>query len=479
MKNSIRLFLSTVLLVLLNPALAVDKPDILFIVIDDLNDWVGPLAGHPQVQTPNIDRLAARGMTFTNAYTTAASCHPSRTSFMSGLRPSTTGIYVNAPDWRPLDVFKNVTMMPAHFRNNGYRTTGGGKMFHAHSYADSALAGFNDPDSWDSYYPSLDHQMPDDLYPVTRPKNGNPGGTPFMGFDWYGLTTEDSAMSDGQVAQWAIQDLLTSQDKPRLTAVGIYRPHLPWYIPKKYLDMYPEKDVILPEVPNDDLLDVPEVALQAEMQSRELHGWVVANDKWQAAVRGYLASISFADAMVGRVLDALEQSGRADNTIVVLISDHGWHLGHKMRWRKMELWRQTNRVPMIVAAPGITTAGSRSNAPVSLLDLYPTLIELAGLPNPQQDLEGHSLVPLLNDPGRRWPHVAISTWKRNNHAIQNERYRYIRYAEGEEELYDHETDPNEWHNLAGNEDYAALIHELAKSLPKKNAADQFQSDNID
>lgn len=463
--------LALVLLGHINPIYGTDQPNILFIMIDDLNDWVGPLAGHPQVQTPNIDRLAARGITFTNAYATAASCHPSRTSLMSGLLPSTTGIYGNAPDWRPLKEFKRIRMMPAHFRDNGYRTAGGGKIFHAHSYSDSGMFGFNDPASWDEFYPSIDRQMPDDLFPVSKPQNKNPGGSAFMGFDWHGLTTEDHAMSDGQVTDWAIKELSEQRDAPMFTAIGIYKPHLPWYVPKKYLDMYPLASIRLPEVPEDDLNDVPQVVQSAPMQGRKLHDWVVTEGKWQEAVRAYLASISFADAMVGRVLDALDKSGRADNTIIVLMSDHGWHLGHKKRWRKMALWRQTNRVPLIIAAPGITTPGSKTNAPVSLMDLYPTLIDLAKLPAPSQQLEGNSLVPLLNDPDADWDHVAISTWGYMNHAVQNERYRYIRYKGGEEELYDHKNDPNEWNNLANNKKYKKIINELAKSLPKINVPD--------
>jgi arylsulfatase A-like enzyme len=449
-------------------AAAAQHPDILFIMIDDLNDWVGPLGGHSQVRTPNIDRLAAQGITFTNAYATAASCNPSRTSLMSGLRPSTTGIYGNMPDWRIVDEVKGVTMMPAHFRSHGYHTSGGGKIFHAHSFYDHGMSGFNDPGSWDEFYPSKQRQLPDEILPVERPQNHNPGGFPFIGFDWYGLMTEDYAMADGRVTDWAVRELSTRQDRPVFTAVGIYRPHLPWYVPRKYMDMYPLETVQIPEVPEDDLDDVPEVVHEAEMGGRITHEWVVKEHKWQEAVRGYLASISFADAMVGKVLDALENSGRADNTIIVLLSDHGWQLGHKLRWRKMSLWRQANRVPLIIVAPGVTTPGSKSNKPVSLLDLYPTLMDLAGLPPPAHTLEGTSLAPLLKNPRARWDHVAISTWGYMNHAVQDEEFRYIRYQDGAEELYDHYKDPNEWTNLAGNRKYARVKQRLGKYLPQKN-----------
>jgi arylsulfatase A-like enzyme len=445
-----------------------DKPNILFIAIDDLNDWVGPLGGHPQVQTPNMDRLAAHGITFTNAYTNAPSCNPARTALMSGLRPSTNGIYGNYPDWRIVDELKGVAMMPAHFRDNGYRSVGGGKIYHAHTYWDSGMAGNNDPNSWDEFYPSMNKQIPDGIYPVAKPQNGNPETTAFLGFDWYGLTAEDNALADGQVTNWAVQELLTKQEGPRFTAVGIYRPHLPWYVPKKYLDLYPLETLQLPEVPEDDLDDVPVEYQEAAMGGREAHRWIVENDKWKEAVQGYLASISFADAMLGKILDALDESGEADNTIVVLISDHGWQLGHKLRWRKMALWRQSTRIPMIIAAPGITTAGSRSNKPVSLLDLYPTLVDLAGLSAPAHKLEGNNLKPLLENPNARWNNVAITSWGYKNHAVQDEHYRYIRYKSGEDELYDHQNDPNEWTNLANDKDYTGTKNRLAARLPKKN-----------
>ena len=447
---------------------AANQPDILFIMIDDLNDWVGPLGGHPQVKTPNIDRLAARGITFTNAYTTAASCNPSRTSLMSGLRPSTTGIYNNTPDWRIVEELKGVTMMPAHFRKHGYHTAGGGKIFHAHRYFDVGMTGFNDPDSWDEFYPSKQRQMPDEILPVNRARNGHPKGIEFLGFDWSGLLTEDFAMADGRVSDWAVRELSGNHEQASFTAVGIYRPHLPWYVPQKYVDMYPLESIIIPEVPEDDLDDVPQVVHAAEMGGRIAHEWVVREGKWRAAVRAYLASISFADAMVGKVLDALDNSGRAGNTIIVLLSDHGWQLGHKLRWRKMALWRQVNRVPLIIAAPGVTTPGTKSNRPVSLLDLYPTLVDLAGLPLPAQRMEGNNLLPLLKNPEAKWDHVAISTWGYMNHAVQDERYRYIRYRKGEEELYDHEKDPNEWTNRAGMSEYKRVKERLIKFLPEKN-----------
>lgn len=457
------------------PAAAQDaaaRPDVLFIAVDDLNDWVGYLGGHPQAQTPNIDRLAQRGMAFTNAHSPSALCNPSRTALLSGLRPSTTGIYGNAPDWRTVDVFAAVATLPRYFRENGYRTLGAGKIFHAHTFGPDGFAGFNDRRAWDAFYPSIDRQLPDEVGPARRPfqRTGIPG------FDWAAVVVDDEAMGDGQVASWAIRQLEEPSDGPRFVAVGLYRPHLPWYVPQKYLDMYPIDEIVLPEVIEHDLDDVPPPGHESEFRSRESHEWVVEHDRWASAVQAYLASITFVDTMVGRLLEALDASGRADNTIVMLWGDHGYHLGEKERWHKSTLWEESTRVPLIVVAPGVTTPGSRTNEPVSLMHLYPTLAELADLPVPAH-VEGTSLVPLLADPSFPWVEPAVTTYGYNNHAVRTERYRYIRYADGSEELYDHAADPNEWTNLAGDSDSAALKAELARWLPATNAPDR--ADDVD
>ena len=472
-RRLITILASLICLVLYGTTQAQDqgRPDVLLITIDDLNDWIGHLEGHPQVKTPNIDRLAAQGISFTNAYTNAPSCNPARTSLMSGQLPSTTGIYWNYPDWRNVDELKGVSMLPAHFRRNGYRSVGGGKIYHAHTYFPTGNKGHNDPDSWDEFYPSLEIQLPDDIKPPFIPAIGHTGElSEFLGFDWAGLVAEDDAMADGQVINWAEQELgLGDQGAPRFMAVGMYRPHLPWYVPQEYLDMYPLDTIILPEVPEDDLADIPEPYNSfGFINSHLTHQWVVENDKWKEGVQAYLASISFADAMVGRVLDALEKSGRANKTIVVLISDHGFMLGHKHRWRKFALWRQSSRIPFIIAAPGVTTPSSTTHKPVSLVDIYPTLVELAGLPAPDHQLEGNDLRPLLENPNANWDKVTITTYGYMNHAVQGERYRYIRYSGGGEELYDHQKDPQEWTNLANSDGHASIIKRLSSQLPEKN-----------
>jgi arylsulfatase A-like enzyme len=441
--------------------------DVLFIAVDDLNDWVGYLGGHPQTRTPNIDRLAARGMAFLNAQTPSALCHPVRTALLTGLRPSTSGIYGNAPDWREQAIFADKATLPRHFRDNGYLTVGAGKIFHAHTFAEAGFTGFNDTTAWDDFYPGLNRQLPDEIGPVTRPVNGNPI---FSGFDWSPVVAEDHALGDGQVAGWIERQLRADPAGPRFVAAGIYRPHLPWYVPGTYFDMHPLADVELPPTRRNDLDDVPAIGAANAFFSVELHDWVLETDRWREGVQAYLASVSYADAMVGQLLDALDASGRADRTIIVLWGDHGFHLGEKGRWRKMTLWNESLHVPFILVAPGVTTPGSTTRAPVSLMDIYPTLVELAGIERPSH-LEGRSLVPLLEDPALDWDFPVLSTYGYRNHAVVSERYRYIRYSDGSEELYDMIDDPNEWTNLAGRRRYADVIEELAGHLPAVDAPD--------
>lgn len=447
-----------------------DRYDVLFIAVDDLNDWVGYLGGHPQTRTPNIDRLAARGMAFMNAQSPSALCNPVRTALLTGLRPSTSGIYGNAPDWRTAEPFRNIVTLPRHFRDNGYRTLGAGKIFHAHTFAPGGRSGYNDTTAWDAFYPDLEFQLPDELAPIAKPANRNPVSTTF---DWAPLIAEDSAIGDGQVVDWVSHQLLAETGSPRFVAAGIYRPHLPWYVPRRYFEQHPLDSIVLPEVIDDDLDDVPEIARRSSLSSVEVHDWILETGRWNEGVQAYLASVSFADAMVGRLLDALDASGRADRTIIVLWGDHGFHLGEKGRWRKMTLWSESTHVPFIIVAPGVTTPGSKSNAPVSLMDIYPTLTELAGLETPAH-VEGESLVPLLEDPSREWNHPTLTTYGYNNHAVVSDRYRYIRYADGSEELYDVVADPHEWTNIAARPELAPVKRELARYMPEHNAEDLFR-----
>lgn len=457
-------------------AQAPERLDVLFIAVDDLNDWVGVLGGNPQTKTPNIDALAARGMLFTNANTVATACLPSRTALLTGVSPFTSGIYEQRGDWRTEPGLRNLPTLPRYFRDNGYRTFGAGKIFHAHTYGGpEGFEGQQDVTAWDAFYPSIGRQLPDEMRPPRSLPRGageyaepRSAGRQWGNFDWRPIVTEDFATGDGQDVAWIEQQLNTPSAGSRFVAVGIYRPHLPWYVPQKYFDMHPLESIELPDVPEDDLADVPSSALN-HMRANETHQWVLEHEGvWQQAVQGYLASVSFADAMVGRVLDALEKSGRADHTIIVLWGDHGFHLGEKERWRKMTLWEESARVPLIIVAPGVTRPGTRTNQAVSLLDVYPTLTELAGLAPPEQ-LEGRSLAPLLREPDRDWDEVPVTVYGYGNYSVRDDRYRYIVYSDGAEELYDHATDPNEWTNLAADSELAAVKARLAAAIPEQRA----------
>tara|TARA_B110000263_G_scaffold129120_1_gene112254 strand:- start:277 stop:1467 length:1191 start_codon:yes stop_codon:yes gene_type:complete len=393
---------------------------------------------------------------------------------MLGLRPSTLGIYGNNPNWMEVESLAELPTIPRFLRDHGYSTFGAGKIFHAHTFRESGFYGYNDPSSWDAFYPSLERQLPDEVTPINRPVNRNPIDPRF---DWGPVAVDDRAMGDGQVTHWVENQLNTEVSGPRFTAVGIFRPHLPWYVPQSYIDMHPLEDIILPVVPENDLDDLPDLPLNSEvfernafLPPREIHQWAIDSNKWSEGVQAYLASTSFADAMVGRVIEALDKSGRADNTIIILWSDHGWHLGEKHRWRKTTLWEESTRVPFIVVVPGMTTPGTRSVRTVSLIDIFPTVAELVGL-QPPNYLEGASLVPLLRNPDASWDRPAISTLGFENHAVRTEDFRYIRYSDGSEELYDHKLDSNEWVNLANDSSYIDVIAELSEFIPERNAPD--------
>ena len=454
-------------------ALGQQQPDVLFINIDDMNDWVGVLGGHPQTRTPNIDALAARGMLFTNAHTPGAACLPARTAILTGVTPFNSGVYNQRGDWRENPRLAGNSTLPRYFRDNGYRTLGAGKLFHAHTYSLGGYTGQQDFTAWDAYFPSLERHLPDEVFPAPGQTEGDAHGngieTGF--FDFYPNVTTDDAMGDGQVVNWVIQQLEAAHTGPQFVSAGIYRPHLPWYVPQKYFDMHPVEDVVLPDYLETDLDDVPPawselIGVEPNLDTTT-HGWVLERGtrKWQEAVQGYLASISFADAMVGRLMDALDASGQADNTIIVLWADHGFHLGEKDNWGKMTLWDETTKVPFIVVAPGVTTPGSRSDEVVSTQSIYPTLVELAGLERPDF-VDGSSLVPLLGSPSMSWDDVAITTYgEYGNWTVRDDHHRYIVYADGSEELYDLAADPNEWTNLIRDRQYRELKEELAAHIP--------------
>ncbi|MEO0445389.1 MAG: sulfatase, partial [Verrucomicrobiota bacterium] len=444
-----------------------ERPNVLFIAIDDLNQSVGFLRGYPGLETPHLDRLAGRGIAFTNAHCAAPACAPSRTAVMTGMHPTSSGIYLNGHDFRQHHLTRDVTTLPDSFREAGYLTMGGGKIYHAHTLNETALEGFLDPEPWDVFYPSKSQQLPEEVTPDSEwPVHGNPEW--YRGrFDWEALNVEDDAMGDGQVVAWAEEQLAKVHDRPLFLAVGIYRPHIPWWTPKPYFDRHPLEEIQLPQGLSGDLEDVPEAG--REFPREHWQSWLEEQGQWEKAVQGYLASVSFTDAMVGRLLAGLAGGPMADQTIVVLWSDHGYHIGQKRHWEKFALWEQTTRVPLIFAdtREGGFGAG-RTNQPASLIDVYPTLVELCGLEMPVH-LDGESLVPLLREPGRTGNRSVVTTHGLGNHAVRSERWRYIRYADGSEELYDHQHDPHEFSNLAQMPTVAETKAELAQWLPEEQA----------
>ncbi len=457
---------------------AAPRPNVLMIIVDDMNDWVGCLGGHPDVKTPHIDRLAKRGLLFTNAHVAAPVCNPSRVATLTGRLPSTTGVYDNSVVWH--EALRGIASIPQHYKAGGCHVAGGGKVNHH-------MPGFNRRGDWHDYFDQIfDSHYQDQLargldvtrfqwpagFPLNRleavrtfskpPQNANE-------FDWGAWDAPDREMGDGKMVEWAVKFLAQPPKEPFFLAAGIYRPHLPFYAPRKYFDLYPQDKITRPPVKADDLDDLPPAGKRMAEQRRGDYELVMKEGRYRELLQAYLASISFADALIGQLLDALDASPAAKNTIIVFWSDHGWHLGEKQHLHKFTLWERSTRIPMIIAAPGVTLPGTRSGRPVGTIDLFPTLNELCGLPG-LGGLDGTSLVPLLKNPSLDWNRPALTTHGQGNHAVRSERWRYIRYANGDEELYDHSSDPNEWTNLAGRAEFATVKSELAKLLPQSEAA---------
>ncbi|MES2569956.1 MAG: sulfatase [Verrucomicrobiota bacterium] len=425
---------------------AAKKPNVLFIAVDDLRDWVGYEKRNPQSSTPNIDRLAARGVSFTRAYCAAPVCNPSRAALMSGLRPSTSGVYENNNDWRT--VIPQDLPLTATFRKAGYFVAGAGKIYHE-SYARRV--------EWDAY---LEKQARD-----PRPA----GDTGVGGIKFAPLDVNDEDLREWKIVQYGIDQLGKPHDKPFFLAIGLHKPHMPWNVPRKYYDLHPLDQIVLPPHLKNDLEDLPPAAVRFAKPGGD-HKAIVESGRWKEAVQAYLASISYADAMIGRLLDGLDASPHRDNTIVVLWGDHGWHLGEKEHWRKFTLWEEATRAPLIWVVPGLTKPGTVSERVIDFMTIYPTLTDLAGIPTPGH-VEGKSIRPLLSDPKAAWNEPATTTYRFQNHTVRTANWRYIRYANGDEELYDEANDPNEWTNLALKPEHAAQKAELAKLLPTRNTPD--------
>lgn len=434
---------------------AARRPNVLFVAIDDLNDWI--LEPASPVRMPNLRRLARRGALFARAYAASPACNPSRVALLTGLRPSSTGVYGNRSDWRK--ALPAAVTLPRYFLNHGYRVEGAGKIFHHHDNS-----AFHDDESFHRFQKMQLDPLParklNGLYGVASPN-----------FDWGQWPPDETQTPDVRSVNFGIEFLSRPHEAPFFLAIGLFRPHMPFHAPPKYFAAYPGSAVSMPRTLAGDRSDIPSGGLalleqKAHFMRTILEAEAELPGTWRQAVRGYQASCTFADHQLGRLLDALARSEHADSTIVAAWSDHGYHLGEKGHWEKFALWEKTTRVPLVIAKPGAIRPGTLVESPVSLLDLYPTLLELAGLP-PKDDLEGRSLAPLLKEPDR--DRTVLMTYQRGNHAVRSKRWRYIRYADGTEELYDHSLDPNEHQNLAHLPRYDAVKSRLAAQLPRLDA----------
>ncbi|GAB5406489.1 MAG: sulfatase [Aureliella sp.] len=420
-----------------------DRPNVLFIAVDDLNAWVTHLGANPQAKTPNIDRLAKMGTTFSRAYCAVPACNPARAALMTGQRPWTTACYLNSNPWKELTI--EGFGLSNQFKKAGYHVAGAGKIYHSQTYHESEWSEYMDRRSYKldgpkvQKYQGYHEPLPHDL--------------------------KDDDLGDWHVTNWCIEQLGKEHDKPLFLACGLYKPHLPFAVPRKYYEMFPRDEIKLPPHRADDLDDVPPAGVRMAGPNND-HAKFLKSGRWKDAIQSYLATCAYTDMNIGRLLDALEKSPIADNTIIVLWGDHGWSFGEKSHWRKFALWEEPTRAPLIWVAPGVTTAGTRCDRPVDFMTIYPTLCELADVKVPEH-VEGSSAVGLLRDPSSDWNEPAITTHGFKNHAVRTQTHRYIRYADGSEELYDHTNDPNEWTNLADKPSSKVLIKELRKHLPKR------------
>jgi arylsulfatase A-like enzyme len=427
-----------------------ERPNVLLIAVDDLNDWIGVLGGHPQAKTPHMDQLASRGVLFNNAHCQAPVCNPSRASVMTSLYPSTSGIYFLNPDIVESPVAGKNVVMPKRFEQEGYNILAAGKLFHNGK-------GINE-----THIPNYAGQF-GGFGPMPEEKLSTYPGHPL--WDWGVYPERDDQMPDYQIASWAENRLAESRDQPFWMGVGFYRPHVPQFAPQKWFDLYPLESLQLPKTIVDDLDDISSYGVDITRLEHvsPAHEWVTENNEWKPLVQSYLACVSFVDEQVGRVINALDNGDYGDNTYVVLFSDHGFHIGEKERHAKRSLWEDGTKVPMIIMGPGIPK-GKVCDKPVQLLDIYPTLLELSGLERDAKH-EGNSLVPLLQNTEVEWPHSARTSFGPGNYAIVSEDYRFIQYKDGSEEFYDHKNDPNEWYNVINKPEYAEVIGQHRSEIP--------------
>ena len=444
--------LTLVLFAFTAAAHAAEKPNILFIAIDDQNDWIGYIGGHPQAKTPNIDKLAARGTAFTNAHCQSPLCNSSRASLMLSKRPDSTGIYGLGPWFRNVPELKDAVPLPHYLKKHGYTTYSAGKIYHG---------GYGRKPK-DKEFDILGPGATGAPFPKERLVKNTP--QPHKLVDWGTFPHKDEDKGDHKIAEWAVAQLDAKPEGPFFLSAGFFLPHVPCFVTQKWWDMYPEETLHLPKILRGDRDDTPRFSWYMHWKLPEPRlKFLEEAEEWKNLTRSYLACTTFVDHQIGKLLDALERNGYADNTIVVLWSDHGWHIGEKGITGKNSLWDDGTRVPLIFAGPGINKGVC--SQPAELLDIYPTLNELCGLPV-KDDLEGLSLMPQLKDAKAFRARPAITTHNHDNHGVRSENWRYIRYADGSEELYDMKKDPNEWHNLAGSAEHEKIMAEHRKWIPE-------------
>lgn len=440
------------------------KKNVVFIAVDDLNTWIGCLShlreGVPEAQTPNIDKLASQGMLFTNAHTPVPWCMPARNNTLTGLYPNHSQIY---SDELFRDFLPNIKTLPQHFKESGYYLMAGGKIFHD-TYPEA--------ESWHEFNQFI--RSPEEKKRLPSLTGlGELGGGQGEGLDWGVTSVSEHDLTDYKIAQWGIERLTRDYDTPFFLALGFRFPHLPWYLPQEYLDRYPMDSISVPWVKEDDLDDIPNAGkkmawdnpfLSASNFEQSDYAQVKKTNNWKRGVQAYLAAITFVDKQIGRVLEVLDQSKKKSDTLVVLWSDNGFHLGEKLHWRKFTLWDQATRVPVIIRDSSIAKPGRQVNTAVSLVDIYPTLLDLCGLAYPKHKLSGESLLPILAGRGLDAQKKAYITYGKGNDSIVDAKWRYIQYADGTEELYDHMVDPQEWINLVNKKEYQGILMKMRKSL---------------